>query len=80
MCVTKQLLVPIDVHSMEKKYYEVNGDQKLFGCQHNIIYSCIQLNKFTQVWNNLRHSEYIRLPKMSELQGFQRTHLLTKHV
>ncbi len=44
MCVTKQLLVPIDVHSMEKKYYEVNGDQKLFGCQHNIVYSCIQLN------------------------------------
>ncbi len=45
MLVSKQLLVPIDFHSIDKHTMEVNGDQQLFGyiLQNNLF--CVQQKK-----------------------------------
>ncbi len=61
MTVTRQLLVAIDFHSMEKKYYGSQWLRQLFGYTHFSKYFLLcstEKKKFIQLWNNMRVSKW----------------------
>ncbi len=57
MLVIKQLMVPIDFHSISFPIMEVNRDQQLFGSSKFFKISYFVFNirkKLIQVWNDMR--------------------------
>ncbi len=61
MLIIKQLMVPIDFHSISFSTMEVNGDQQLFGSIKIFIISSFVFNirkKLIQVWNDMRVSKW----------------------
>ncbi len=60
MLVIKQLMVPIDFHSISFPIMEVNGEQQLFGSSKFFKISSFVFNirkKLIQVWNDIRVSK-----------------------
>ncbi len=61
MLVIKQLMVPIDFHSIYFATMEVNGDQQLFGSSKVFKISSFVFNirkKLIQIWNNMSVSKW----------------------
>ncbi len=62
MLVIKQLMVPIDFHSISFPAVEVNGDQQLFASSKYFKISSFVFNirkKLIQVWNDMRVRKWL---------------------
>ncbi len=60
MLVIKQLMVPIDFHSIPLATVELNGDQQLFGSSKFLKISSFVfniINNFIQIGNDMRVSK-----------------------
>ncbi len=59
MLVIKQLMVPIDFHSISFSTMEISGDQQLFGSSEFFkIYFFVLNIRDRQIWNDKRVSKY----------------------